>query len=98
MSSKIGELWGRINEGIIKPKVIFDFPNSIDEDEELTKGIKVLMETRTLLKKKSSGIVEPTPKRSSKTIDMDKMPTPVEDTSGSGYKSPIGKKVHFQEN
>ena len=70
LSYKIAEYWRKINEYYIKPKLICDFPDSIEEDEELSNGIKHFMESK-MVKKKSDGNLKLSAKLSLQTIDID---------------------------
>ena len=51
LSYKISEYWGKIDENYIKPIVIHDYPYTVDEHEEISKGIKLVEETRRKKKK-----------------------------------------------
>jgi hypothetical protein len=77
---KIADNWRWLNEEYIKPKLICDFPQCIDEDEELNNGIKAVMEGNFI--KKQSGDLKPTQKSSSRTINMDEM---ARETPTKGY-------------
>ena len=51
LSFKMIAYWQMIDENYIKPIVIYDYPNSIEEDEKIMKGIKALMEDTIKIKK-----------------------------------------------
>lgn len=73
MSSRIAEFWSWVNECYIKPKLIIDFPECIEEDEELLKGIKSVMELKYGKRDTSEGM-KLNPKLSLQTIEIDELP------------------------
>jgi len=73
ISNKIAEFWSWVNECHIKPKLISDFPECIEEDEELLKGINLVMEKKMGRRGSSEGI-KLNPMLSLQTIEIDEFP------------------------
>ncbi len=73
ISNKIAEFWSWLNECHIKPKLISDFPECIEEDEELLKGIKSVMEKKMGRRGSYEGI-KLNSMLSLQTIEIDELP------------------------